>query len=148
MLMSRYSHRGGLIAALAFGLGLAALPRPALSLENGSLTVQWDANTTDSDLSGYRVFLSTDSSVFSVTPAAAQSLATTRAVSASTTQTTFSALDTTKVYYIAVTCFDLSGNESVFSNVVSTQPSTTPTLAMVSPSFAAQGSSNLAVTLD
>jgi dockerin type I repeat protein len=139
-------------AALLFGLlllvvsGLAG--RTALAATNGVLTVQWNLNTTDTDLAGYRVFISTDSSIFTLTPAAAQPLATTRTVSISTTSTSFTSLDTTLVYYVAVTAFDTSGNQSVFSNVASATPGVNPVLSSVSPTAGTEGNSNLAVTLN
>lgn len=147
MLRWRYSRRRLRIAVLTLALGLATLPQPALALNNGSLTVLWDANTTDTDLKGYRVYLTTDAALLSQTPAAAGSVALTREVDTFTTQTTFTSLDSSRVYYVAVTCFDMSGNESLFSNVVSSLPTAIPVVAGVSPNGAQQGATGLQVTL-
>ena len=136
-----------LASTVVLVLSLIAGTLPAAGATNGTLTVLWDANTTDADLNGYRVYLSTDVSLFSLTPAAARPLATTRTVSASTTTTTFTPLDTASTYYVAVTSYDISGNESIFSNVTSAQPAVTPTLTSVSPASATQGATGLAVTL-
>jgi len=141
------SSRRLLIAAMAFSALLVAGIRPAAAATNGSITIQWDANTTDPDLASYRVYLSTDASIFTLTPAQALPLATTRLVSMSTLETTFTSLDTTKIYYAAVTAIDTSSNESVFSNVTSGQPFVTPTLTSLSPTSAKQGTGNLSVTL-
>jgi hypothetical protein len=88
----------------------------------GVLIIDWDANTTDLDLNGYRIFMSTDPNVFDLTPAQARAGANTRAVPPDIVESLFSSLETTSTYYIAVTCFDASGNESVFSPVVAAQP--------------------------
>jgi len=144
--MSPY-NRKLLIAVMALGAVLLAGPRPGAAATNGSLTVQWDANTTDGDLASYRVYLSTDQSIFSLTPAQAMPLATTRLVGTSTLETTFTSLDTTKTYYAAVTAVDTSANESGFSNLASGQPMVTPTLTSLSPTSARQGTGDLSVTL-
>ncbi len=144
--MSPYSRRL-LIAVLALGVALMAGARPATAATNGSITIQWDANTTDPDLASYRVYLSTDSSIFTLTPAQAMSQATTRLVTKSTLETTFTSLDTSKTYYAAVTAIDTSSNESGFSNVASGQPFVAPTLTSLSPTSAKQGTGNLSITL-
>jgi len=112
-----------------------AVAGPAMAALNGILTVRWDPNTTDADLASYRVFLSTDPGVFSMTPAQAAALSTTRVVSRGTTETIFNSLDPARVYWIAVTSIDTSANESAFSMVVSAQPrdTTPPTVSLTSP---------------
>ena len=101
---------------------LAMIPGEVPAATTGVLVIDWDANVTDVDLNGYRVFLSTDPAVFNMTPQQARGSATTRAIPPDSLDSTFSSLETTSTYYIAVTCFDASGNESVFSNVVAAQP--------------------------
>lgn len=101
---------------------LAMIPAAVPAATTGVLIIDWDANTTDADLNGYRIFLSTDPNTFDLTPQQARSIATTRAVPPDTLESMFSSLETTSTYYIAVTCFDASSNESVFSQVVAAQP--------------------------
>jgi len=139
---SRKALAAGLVCALAVAAAGAALAASA-----GVLVVQWDANTVDPDLAGYRLYFTTDPSVLTLDPAVARTLATTVDVGAGTTEVTLSSLDETVVYYVAVTCLDFSGNESVFSNVASALPKATPTLLSLTPSSARQGTTNLAVTI-
>jgi hypothetical protein len=113
----------------------------------GGLIVEWDGNITDPDLDGYRVYLSTDPTIFSLPPDQAALLAITQTVEEFTTAWNFNSLDAGQIYYVAVTAFDVSGNESLFSNVASGQPGTDPVLTSVFPSSALQGTSNLTVTL-
>lgn len=127
---------------------LTAAPVLPSAATNGSVTVQWDANTIDLDLNGYRVFLTTDSSVYNMTPAQAAGVATTRDVGKTTIETTFNSLDTTRTYHVAVTSRDTSGNQSIFSNVASGLPGAVPTLLTVSPTTAKQGTIDLPVTLN
>ena len=129
--MSRTS-RGTLAVLLACAMGLSG---PVSAALNGVLTVRWDPNTTDADLASYRVFISSDASVFALTPAQAAPLATTRVVSKTATETIFNTLDPAKVYWVAVTSIDTSGNESVFSTVVSAQPrdTTAPAVSLTAP---------------
>src|SRR5262245_14433790 len=100
-----------------------------------SLTVEWDANTTDSDLAGYRVSMATSASVFQLTPSAARSQATTRDVTTGT-QTVFTGLTAGTTYWFGVTAYDTSGNESGFSNIASGIPADTnaPVVSISSPS--------------
>ncbi|HEY3176041.1 MAG TPA: dockerin type I domain-containing protein [Candidatus Polarisedimenticolia bacterium] len=145
--MSR-CNRKGLFVPVALALGLIFGAPQVSGATNGTLTVLWDANTTDTDLNGYRVYLSTDATLFNLTPAAARPLATTRTVGTSTTTSVFTSLNTASTYYVAVTSYDTSGNESVFSNVASAQPAVTPTLTSVSPTSATQGDTGVTVTLN
>src|SRR5678816_3136276 len=126
------SHLQTFILSSLCALSLAVLPAQAAT---ASLTVAWDGNTVDLDLAGYRVYQSTDSTVFSLTPSQAQALATTRDVTRLTTSTMISGLDPTQVYWFAVTALDTSANESGFSNVVSAQPRDTlsPVVSLTAP---------------
>src|SRR5258705_12397875 len=73
--------------------------------------------------------------MFTLPPAQAAPLATTRLVDKSTTESIFTSLDPARVYWVAVTSIDTSGNESGFSTVVSAQPHdiTPPTVAITAP---------------
>ena len=133
-------HRAGSDIARRFVIVLlvalcAAAARPVIAATTGSFTVQWDANTTDADLAGYRVYISTNSGTFSLTPAQAAAVATTRNVPSGTTQTLFTQLDPSTVYWIGVTTYDTSANESGWSNIISAQPRdvTAPSTAMTAP---------------
>lgn len=109
--------------------------QPAVAAATGMLTVRWDANTTDPDLAGYRVYVTTDAGLFALPPAQALPLATTRVVGLGITETIFTALDPGLVYWVSVTALDASSNESVFANVVSGQPKdgSPPTVSVSSP---------------
>src|SRR5688572_1912352 len=81
---------------------LAMIPGAVPAATTGVLVIDWDANVTDVDLNGYRVFLSTDPAVFNMTPQQARGSATTRAIPPDSLDSTFSSLETTSTYYIAV----------------------------------------------
>lgn len=109
--------------------------QPAVAAATGMLTVRWDLNTTDPDVAGYRVYVSTDSGLFSLSPAQALPLTLTRVVGPGVTETIFTTLDPALVYWVGVTSLDTSANESVFSDIVSGQPrdGTAPAVAMTAP---------------
>ena len=147
--MGRWAAWASRVTVVAFVcLSLASAGPAVWAATTGSFTVVWDANTTDLDLAGYRIYLSNDSSVFALTPAQAAAVATTRLVSSGTTQSLFTSLDPTKVYWIAVTCVDTSANESGFSNVISAQPRdvTAPTTAMTAPASGSTVSGTVTVS--
>ena len=98
------------------------LMSPAVLAQGGYVVADWEPVTGSGDLSGYRVFLATDPSVFNLTPQQARSQAVTRVVTGGGTETTFTGLDPSRMYYVGVTSYDSSGNESGFSNVSSTEP--------------------------
>lgn len=139
--------RGARALALAAAVLLVSSNGVVASL-NGSITVLWDANTVDTDLAGYRVYLATSVSVFGLPPAQAQAQATTRTVLPSTLQTTFTALDTSVTYHVAVTCYDTSGNESPFSNLDSALPVVAPVISSLAPAAAIQDDSGISVTIN
>jgi len=118
--MSRFSR--SIRASLIVTAALAAAVPAAAQARNGLLIAEWEENDVDPDLGGYRIFASTDPNVFDLTPAQARTRATTVVVSAGSTEATLASLETDKTYYVAATCFDVSGNESGFSNVVAAQP--------------------------
>ncbi len=127
-----------LLAAFLTAAGAA----PAIA---ASLTVEWDGNTTDSDLAGYRVYMASNAAVFQLTPAAARAQATTRDVT--TTSTVFSGLTAGTIYWFGVTAYDTSGNESGFSNIASGTPADTssPVVSIASPSGGATVSGSVTI---
>ena len=110
-----------------------------------SLTVEWDGNTTDGDLAGYRVYMATNAAVFNLTPAAARAQASTREVTG--TSTVWSGLSAGTTYWFGVTAYDTSGNESAFSNIASGVPSDTsaPVVSIASPSTGADVSGTITI---
>ncbi len=114
----------------------------ALAATTGVLVVDWDANEVDVDLNGYRVYMSTDPSVFDLSPSQARSRATTRALPPGVLESTFSSLETAGTYFIAVTAFDSSGNESPFSPVVAAKPCDASTSGSLSVTWDAASSSS------
>lgn len=123
---------------------IALLSTVAQAATNGVLTIYWDANS-EPDLAGYRAYIATSSAVFALPPAQARLQSTIRDLGVGTLQTTFTSLDTTRVYWFGVTALDTSGNESGFSNIISAQAAVTPTLTSVSPVSGTQGDSGLVV---
>lgn len=120
----RGSRSGRGPAALAvFALGVVCPGSWSLAAAAPALTIRWEANRSDHDLNGYRVYVSTDHALFSLTPSAARPKAVARTVGPSTTETTIDLVDPRTTRYVAVTSLDTSGNESVFSEVVSWPPS-------------------------
>ena len=117
---------------------------PALA---GSLTIEWDTNT-EPDMAGYRVYMSTDSSTFGLTPDQAKAVATTQDVAFGLTSATFNGLDPSQTYWFGVTAFDTSDNESGFSNVVSAQPPdlTAPIVSVTAPVSGATLSDTVTLT--
>lgn len=132
----RTDARAWLVRGLVRLTLLMFAAQPAVAAATGMLTVRWDPNTTDPDLAGYRVYVSTDAGLFSLPPAQALPLSTTRVVGPSVTETIFTTLDPALTYWVGVTSIDTSANESVFSNVVSGQPrdGTGPAVSINTPS--------------
>lgn len=75
-----------------------------------NVTLQWDANTVDDDLAGYRIYASNTSGSYSNIPIA----------ELSTTQTEATVVVPDGVTYFVATCYDTAGNESEYSNEVYT----------------------------
>lgn len=120
-----------------------AFTAPAIA---ANLTVEWDGNTTDNDLAGYRVYMASSAAVFQLTPAAARAQATTRDVTG--TSTVFSGLAAGTTYWFGVTAYDTSGNESGFSNIASGVPADTsaPVVSISSPSGGATVSGSVVIS--
>jgi hypothetical protein len=74
---------------------------------SAQMTLAWDPNT-EPDLRGYKVYYGTSSGTYGV-PLYVRNV----------TDYTLTGLTEGQVYYIAVTAYDKSGNESVYSNEVS-----------------------------
>ena len=139
--MPRNVHIVSMVLLTAFFMLAGAAPAIA-----ASLTVEWDGNTTDSDLAGYRVYMASSATVFQLTPAAARAQATTRDVT--TTSTVFTGLTAGTTSWFGVTAYDTSGNESGFSNIASGVPADTsaPVVSITSPSGGANVSGTISVT--
>jgi hypothetical protein len=76
-----------------------------------SVTLQWNANTTDADLAGYKVYQATASGAYSTTPVATLPKTVTSYVA--------TGLQVGTTYFFVITSFDTAGNESPPSNEVS-----------------------------
>ena len=101
-------------------LGVFAWLATGSMVEGATVTLAWDAPTTNvdgsplTDLGGYKVYYGTTSGVY----------ATVLAVGSVTTATVTN-LQPGMTYFFAVTCYDIYGNESAFSQeltVVATDP--------------------------
>lgn len=76
-----------------------------------SATLQWNPNTTDPDLSGYKVYQATASGAYSTTPIATLPKTSTSYVA--------TGLQVGTTYFFVIKSFDTAGNESLPSNEVS-----------------------------
>jgi len=88
-----------------------------------SVQLQWDPNV-EADLSGYKVYYGPDSSPL------------TNAVSVDVhnqTEVTITGLDPSNAYSFAVTAYNAAGQESSFSNIVTSAEQVPPTVAITSP---------------
>jgi len=111
----------------------------ALESFAASVTLQWDANT-ESDLSGYRVYYGTSSSVYS------QSIDV-----GNVTQATVPDLVGGTTYYFAVTAYNVSGLESAPSNEVSYVTGATnqsPVVSLTSPAAGGSYTAPATVTMN
>lgn len=134
-------------AQLAF-VALLGTVAPASAL-TGQVKLAWDAvDPNVTDLAGYRVYWSTDSNNFNLTPAQARAAGVSFTdVGSGTTTATILNISTTTTTFFGVTAFDLSANESGFSNLVSSTGFVTPTVRSVSPTSAEEGTTGLDVTI-
>ena len=107
-----------LAAILSFGMGATAFA--------SNVALQWDANT-ESDLAGYKVYYSPESSPLEgTTPLDVNNQ----------TIATISGLDPAKSYKFAVSAYNTSGVESPFSNIVTIAEQLPPTVDISSPAAA------------
>lgn len=123
-------HAGKLILTII----LCAIFFPAMGFA-ASILVNWNANT-ESDLAGYIVYYGVQSGVYSA--AVDVNKVTSYQINNATTGAT---------YYIALSAYDTSGNESNLSTeasiyVPTTVPPTTPTVTTLSPAKGAVVSTN------
>jgi fibronectin type 3 domain-containing protein len=106
----------GSIAAMLVGCGAGSERTtggvPSNDVSTASVMLTWDANT-ESDLAGYKIYLATASGQYSLPTAA---------LPATLTQFLVENLQLDVTYFFAVTAFDTAGNESNFSNEVTTSP--------------------------
>jgi len=75
----------------------------------GNVCIEWDANTTDQDLAGYRIFVRVETDPYNYNNPAWQGTETTCSIP----------LEDGVTWYIVARCFDTEGYESVDSNEVS-----------------------------
>jgi len=123
-----------------------AVATPALAQLQGTVNVVWTANV-EPDLAGYRLYADIDPNIFNLLPAQAAAVAD-RFVTLGPAATSASLqLTAGQTWFLALTAFDLSGNESGFSTVRSTTPSLTPTVRTLSQTSMRQGQSALSVTI-
>lgn len=110
-----------------------------------TVDLQWDPST-DPDLAGYRVYYQANSAaqpfvgMGAVEGAAPVDVAT-------STGATISGLDPAVSYYFAVTAYNTSGVESVYSNVVQAQEMVPPVVGISSPAANATVSGALSVAV-
>jgi len=119
-----------------------------------TVSLQWDPST-DPDLAGYRIYYQANSSAQPFVGSGAVEGSAPLDVSTSTTAS-ISGLDPGNSYYFAVTAYNSSGAESVYSNVVQVQEMVQPVVSITSPapdstlsgtaSVAVSASDNVAVT--
>ena len=76
-----------------------------------SVTLQWNPNTTDADLAGYKIYQATASGGYSTTPIAT--------VPKTATSYVATGLQVGTTYYFVIKSYDTAGNESLPSNEVS-----------------------------
>ena len=88
---------------------LCFLPSSAQN-HKGSLTISWNQNN-ENDLAGYRVYYGLQSRLYNYNKDVGKS-----------NECTLDNLESDKLYYIALTAYDITGNESAFSVEVSANP--------------------------
>jgi hypothetical protein len=117
--------------------------------QTGQVQLAWDAvDPNVTDLAGYRVHFDSDPNSFLLAPAQARAAGVqSMDVDPNTTTTVVPGIPATTNFFFSVTAFDLSGNESGFSNLVSSTGFVTPTVRSLSPNSAGQGSTGLSVTI-
>ena len=123
----------------------------ATTINNGNIKLIWSANT-EKDLAGYKIYYGTDS-LFNGTDA---DQGPSPIIISTFNEYTLTGLNPDTTYYIAVKSFDMSGNESGYSNIVSQVPEETHTITVdvvtggsitANPVTATSGSSiNLTIT--
>ncbi|WP_224957099.1 Ig-like domain-containing protein [Geomonas subterranea] len=123
-------------------LALFALIVPSAAFSS-TVTLQWDPSS-DPDLAGYRVYYQANSSAIPFVGSGAAEGSAPVDVSASTTAS-ISGLDPGISYYFAVTAYNTSGAESVYSNLVQVKEMVPPVVGITSPATNATISGPVAV---
>ncbi|HKJ03980.1 MAG TPA: fibronectin type III domain-containing protein [Geopsychrobacteraceae bacterium] len=85
-----------------------------------AITLAWD-ESSDQNIAGYKVYYNSGEATFPPGVFGANEGTSPIDVGNSTTAT-ISGLSEAELYYVTVTAYDSSGNESTFSNIVSTYP--------------------------
>jgi hypothetical protein len=109
-----------------------------------TVVLQWDPNT-DTDLAGYKVYYQADSSTQPFHGTGATQGPSPIDVHNQTTAT-ISGLDPAHPYYFAVTAYNTSGVESVYSNIVYVPELVSPTVSLSYPTNNATVSGTVSVT--
>ncbi|WP_239031628.1 Ig-like domain-containing protein [Geomonas diazotrophica] len=107
------------------------------------MNLQWDPSS-DPDLAGYRIYYQANSSSQPFIGSGAVEGAAPVDVSTTTTAS-ISGLDPGSSYYFAVTAYNSSGVESVYSNVVQVKEMVPPVVGITSPSASATVTGSVAV---
>jgi hypothetical protein len=109
-----------------------------------NVSLQWSAST-DTKVTGYKVYYQADSSTQPFTGTGATNGASPINVS-NLTSATISGLNPSHAYYFAVTAYDATGAESAYSNIVAIPESQPPTVSITSPTNNASVSGTASVT--
>ena len=115
--------RSGKLLPLAISLFFIFFLLSALPVFAASVTLTWDAPTTNSDttpltdLSGYRVYMSTTSGQYNSGNIVKNNIPASSSTGGVTETTTVDNLPN-GTYYFAVTAYDIYGNESSYSNEI------------------------------
>ena len=115
-----YRFRSFLGISLAFALVLCFFPTPVFAAD---VTLAWNPNTEE-DLAGYRIYYGTASGDYDHTLEVGNQ-----------TEYTVTGLEEGLLYYFAATAYDLSWNESDYSNEIVYAPSCSYSITPTSQSF-------------
>ena len=134
--------KGRLVLLIVLQSLLVMLAIPSAGFP-ASVALNWDPSS-DADLAGYKVYYQANSSALPFAgTGAAEGSAPINAANATTA--TIDGLDPGSSYYFAVTAYNTSGAESVYSNIIEIPESVPPVVAITAPSNNA--SVNGAVTI-
>ena len=127
---SRKGSNGWLVVAGMLQVMMIMLAVPGAAFA-ASVALDWDPST-DTDLAGYRVYYQANSAAIPFSGAGAAEGSAPIDV-ANTLSATINGLDPANSYYFAVTAYNNSGAESVYSNVVEIKESVPPAVSFTSP---------------
>ena len=119
--------------SLAFALVLCFSTAPAFAAD---VTLAWNPNTEE-DLAGYRIYYGTASGDYDYTMEVGNQ-----------TEYTVTGLEEGLLYYFAATAYDLSGNESGYSNEVAYAPPCSYSITPTSQSFDYSGGTGVVNVTD